>query len=308
MEKFDWKELEKGFVALAPMAGVADSAFRRVCKKLGADIVVTEFVHVRGVANRDERTLSLLRYHESERPIVVQLFGHEPEYFTTAAKIVEGLGFDGVDINMGCPARKVVGHGSGASLMKDSKLAQDIVKATKEGTSLPVSVKTRLGYESFSGTDFIQGLEQAGAELITIHGRTFRQGFTGKADYDAIKEVVASVDVPVIGNGDVVDLESYKKIMETGCDGVMIGRGSYGNPWVFEEIKKGERRKLSTSEVVETVLGHARWADEQGGNSILELRKHLGWYFKGFPGVKELRQRLVQVETYQDIEKILSNL
>lgn len=308
MEKFDWKNLKKGFVALAPLAGVADSAFRRICKKFGADIVVTEFVHVRGVVNKDEKTLTLLQYHETERPIIVQLFGYEPEYFTKAAKIIEELGFDGVDINMGCPARKVVGHGSGASLMKNLQLAQDIVRSTKEGTSLPVSVKTRLGYDYFSGTDFIKGLEQAGADLITVHGRTFRHGFTGKADYDAIAEIVRSVQIPIIGNGDVTDLESYNKMIETGCDGVMIGRGSYGNPWIFEEIKNGEKREVSASEIVEIVLTHAQWADEQGGNSILELRKHLGWYFKGFTGVKELRQQLVQVETYQDIEKILSNL
>ena len=151
-------------------------------------------------------------------------------------------------------------------------------------------------------------MEQAGAELVTIHGRTFQQGFTGKADYDAIAKVVKSVGIPIIGNGDVIDLKSYNKMAKTGCFGVMIGRGSYGNPWIFEAIGKGRKREILTSEIVETVLTHAKYADEQGGNSILEMRKHLGWYFKGFSGAKELRQKLVRVDTYQDIERILSTI
>lgn len=307
MKRFDWKQLKNGFVALAPMAGVTDSAFRRICKYHGADVVFTEFVHVRGVANRDEKTLSLLRYDKTERPIIAQLFGYEPEYFLKAAEIVEELGFDGVDINMGCPARKVVGHKSGAALMKDPELAQEVIRATREGTSLPVSVKTRLGYDSFSGTDFfVHGLERAGAELITIHGRTFRQGFTGKADYQLISEIIRSLRIPVIGNGDVIDYASYKRMMGTGCNGVMIGRGSYGNPWIFEEVKNHRSREIPLSEIKSVVLQQAKLAEAHGGNSIIELRKHLGWYFKGFSGVKDLRKQLVVVETYDDIERILS--
>ena len=307
-ERFKWKNLEKGFVALAPMAGITDSPFRQVCRSFGADIVFTEFVHIRGVAGENQKTLNLLRYKKSERPVIAQIFGKEPEYFHEAAKVVEKLGFDGVDINMGCPARRVKEHGAGSALLRDLELAKEIVIATKEAVSIPVSVKTRLGTCEYEGPVFAQGLAEAGAELITIHGRTVGQRFGGVADYDAIADIVSSVDVPVIGNGDVVDYASYQRMLGTGCIGVMIGRGSYGNPWVF--LNKGVEGNYGASveELKETILKHASLVEEFTEGNFLPFRKHLGWYIKGLPDSRKLRAQLVQVNSYSDILKIIETI
>ncbi len=305
---FSWNNLKKGFIALAPMAGITDSPFREVCRSYGADVVFTEFVHVRGVAARNEKTLKLLNYKDEERPVIAQIFGKEPEYFHKAAKVIEELGFDGVDINMGCPARKVKEHGSGSALLKDLNLAKEIVIATKEAVSLPVSVKTRLGTNEYEGLAFTQGLVEAGADLLTIHGRTVGQQFGGIADLDAIADIAKSVNIPVIGNGDVVDYSSYRKMMETGCFGVMIGRGAYGNPWIFKSIKDRKDYAPSIEELKKEILHHASLVENFLDGDFLPFRKHLAWYVKGLQNARSIRAELVQINNYSDILKIIEKL
>lgn len=306
-EPFSWKNLKRGFTVLAPMAGITDSPFRQVCKEMGADIIFTEFVHVRGVARKDEKTLSLLKYSGKERPIIAQVFGKEPEYFEKAAKIIEELGFDGIDINMGCPARKVKEHGSGSALLSNFDLACEIVSSVRKSTKLPLSVKTRLGIDSLIAPEFIKGLAEAGAEIVTLHGRTVAQKFGGAANLDAIKETVESVDIPIIGNGDVVDLSSYEKMLATGCVGVMIGRGSLGNPWVFEFIKKNQERRISKEEIKNIILKHSEFVVNDG-QSLVPFRKHLAWYVKGLDGARKIRSELVSVNNYSDIIDIVNHI
>lgn len=286
------------------MAGITDSPFRIICKRFGADVVFTEFVHIRGVAGRNDKTLSLLNYTREERPIIAQLFGYEPEYFAEAAKVIEELGFDGLDINMGCPARKVVGHGSGASLMKDPVLASAIVKSVVESVNIPVSVKTRLGYDSFTAIDFVKMLEDSGAKLVTVHGRTYSQGFGGEADYDKIARVADSVTIPVIGNGDVVDLDSYDRMQSTGVFGTMIGRGIYGRPWLFQEIKTRRKIEKSPDEIRDIICEHAKLVSNVSSN-FAEFRKHLGWYLKGFEGARSMREKLPEINNLDDVESLL---
>jgi tRNA-dihydrouridine synthase B len=318
-----WKKLKKPFLMLAPMAGYTDSAFRMLCKDFGADVVVTELVSADAIAfgkfevnksktrvcvsaTKNHSTAELLSFYEKERPIVIQLFGKNPENFAKAAKWVwENLKPDGIDINMGCPARKVVGSDHGAALLKNPNLACEIVQAVRENCDCPVSVKTRLGWEEDGEIlAFVPLLIDAGISAITIHGRTYKDGFKGKARWENIYKVkeMMGEKLIVIGNGDY-GLESRIKSQESSTlDGVAIGRATFGEPLIFSVSKEAPS-------IGKVILRHAELAiDTKGEHGIIEFRKHLLAYLKGFPEAKALRAEAVKVETLKEITEIVSKL
>ncbi len=310
-----WNQLKKPIICLAPIDGYTDAAMRTICKEFGADLVFTEMVSVDALVYASKKTQALLDYSKEEHPIIVQLFGRKPEHFAKAAKIVEKLGFDGIDINMGCPARKVFGHGSGASLLKNHKLALEIVQSVVKNTKLPVSVKTRPGINDSRGfIEFAKHLERAGIKALTIHGRIYKQGFAGFVDWDLIAKVKKALKIPVIGNGGILDCkEAKKRLDETGVDGIMIARGAIGSPWIFREIKEFLRtgnmpKPISSEEKFQLMLKHSQLAVKFKGEKrgMLEMRKILAKYVQGLPNAKKMREKLVLVESLKELKKIIS--
>lgn len=286
------------------MAGITDSPYRRIAKKWGAELVYTEMVSSNGLVHRDKKTFSLVRFKKCERPAVVQIFGKEAKKMAEAAKILEKeVKPDGIDINFGCPAKKVISLGHGAALMDEPKLAEKLVQAVRKTTLLPLSVKCRLGAKKKDEIfDFAKRMEKAGAAAIAIHGRTLKQGFKGEADWKPIYEVKKKTKMIVIGNGDIKERRKIdKRLGEGKIDGVMIGRGALGNPFIFSI-----NRPSSIEKVIKVALEHAKLAyKEKGKRGIIGMRKHLAWYIKGFPDSRKLRQRLARVESLGEIEKIL---
>jgi tRNA-dihydrouridine synthase B len=318
--KFNWKTIKKPYVMLAPMAGYTDSAFRRIVKGIAPNVIcVTELISVDGLAYETKKTLEMLRFHKSEQPNILQLFGKKLEHFKEAVKMAEDLGFSGVDINMGCPARKVVNSMHGSALIKTPDLAFKIVETCVKNTKLPVSVKTRLGWSDDSGLlEFTKGLENAGAQMITIHGRTSRQWFSGIADWKPIYEVKKHLKIPVTGNGDIFTVEDALKKID-GLDGIMVGRGAVGNPWLLGEIsvalKANGRKKIiprpeSFDGMKKTIMDHARFNVELYGEDrgVREMRKIFGMYIKGFPGAAKFRSKLVLVNTLKEAKDILDEI
>lgn len=333
-----WIDLKRPIKVLAPMAGYTDSAFRLLCREFGADVVMTELISADAIAygkfrikNQESRimvesskhnaTAELLSFFEAERPIVVQLFGKYPEKFGIAAKwITENLKPDGIDINMGCPAKKVVGSDHGAALIKYPKLAAKIIKAVKENTNLPVSVKTRIGWDKDDQIlEFAPVLFDAGIDALIIHGRTYKNGFSGPARWDNIFKVKEMFpDKVVIGNGDIGLIQNSKfKIQNDGehsvfglsnqneirLDGYAIGRSVFGKPWIFS------KESVSKSELKKIILRHANLVfKSKGEHGIIEFRKHLLEYLKGFPNAKALRLKAVEIEKLDDIEEIISKI
>ncbi|MFC1686545.1 tRNA dihydrouridine synthase DusB [Patescibacteria group bacterium] len=309
-----WNNLKKPFFCLAPIAGYTDQAMRQICKKFGADLVFTEMISVNAVVHSNKTTQKLLKYSEKERPIVVQLFGNDPEYFAKAVKIVEKLGFDGIDINMGCPARKVFNNQSGVGLLKNKKLALEIVKSTVKATKLPVSVKTRPGINDSKGfLEFAKDLEKAGIKALSIHGRTYKQGFVGEVDWDLIGEVKRELKITVIGNGGIDNPKEAKKCLEKSkVDGLMIARGAIGNPWIFDEIKDFLKtgnlpKPKSSEERFKMMLEHAKLMVKLKGEKrgMQEMRKHFVKYVHGLPKAREMREKLVRVSSLEELEKLL---
>ena len=302
--------------ALAPMAGVADSAFRQICKQFGAAYMVGEMASAKGMHYSDRKTARLLGVNDVERPVAVQLFGDEPEIVAEAAKKALAFCPDVIDINMGCPAPKVAGNGGGAALMKNVALAARITEATVKAVDLPVTVKFRKGFNdsNINAVEFAKMAESCGVAAVAVHGRTREQYYSGKADWDIIRQVKEAVSIPVIGNGDVVDAASAEALVEqTGCDGIMIGRGAEGNPWIFKQIlhyrETGETlAKPTQHEVKEMMLRHARMQVEYKGGAIgiREMRKHVAWYTAGFPHSAKLRAAINQVESLQELEQMLN--
>jgi nifR3 family TIM-barrel protein len=308
-------------LALAPMAGITDQVFRRLCFAKGCDYGTTEMVSAQGFLtapkDRNAYRFLLARFPE-EGPLAVQIFGSEPLYMAQAAAQLTDLSlFSAIDINMGCPAQKVVGGKSGSALMKDPPLAQRIVEEVKKSTYLPVSVKMRLGWdeEHKNAVYFAKRMEQAGAGLLTVHGRTRMQQYAGKADLNAIAQVKRAVKIPVVANGDIRDgASALEALRVTGCDGLAIGRGALGNPWIFAEISAAlAGRPYSPppySQIVETALRQARdmiaWKGER--SALLEMRKHFSWYTAGRRGSAQVRTRVNLASSFEEVEALLRSL
>lgn len=301
--------------ALAPMASVADRAYRMMCREYGSAYVVSEMVSAKGLCYSDRKTNELCTVTEKERPMAVQIFGSEPEFMEKAVEIVSRYNPDIIDINMGCPVPKVVGIGCGCSLMRDIKLAYEVAKATVKAAKVPVTVKFRKGWDDncVNAVEFAKAMESAGVAAIAVHGRTREQFYTGKADWKIISEVKKSVTIPVIGNGDVTDLKSCLEMYEqTGCDLVMIGRGSYGNPFVFNEIASYFNGKEYTppdlEERMSTMLRHIRLiieiSEKPAEMAIREARKHAAWYMNGFYGSAKFRARCYNLSSYAEAESL----
>ena len=302
--------------ALAPMAGVADRAYRLMCKKYGAAYVVSEMVSAKGICYSDRKTAELCTVTDEERPMAIQLFGSEPEFMAEAVKIVLDYNPDIIDINMGCPVPKVVGTGAGSALMKDIKLAAAVTEAAvKAAGDTPVTVKIRSGWsnDSINATYLAWALEAVGAAAITVHGRTRDMYYSGSSDNSVIKAVKSAVSIPVIGNGDVTDFKTCREMYEqTGCDLVMIGRGSYGNPFLFREIEAGMKGTAYTpptlEEKMQVMLEHIRLILELSEKceelAMHEARKHAAWYMNGYYGSAKFRGRCYQLSSYAEAEAL----
>jgi len=317
-----WQKLKKPIIALAPMAGITDSAFRLLCRDLEADVVYSEMTSVDGLYYDSEKTLELLEFNKKEQPVVVQLFGKKPELFGKAAKIVEEAGVSGIDINFGCPARKVVRHGGGVTLMRNLDLCYELVQATTEAVKTPVSVKIRTSIATVdknsivTGVDFVKKIKDLPVAALMIHGRSYEQGFQGNMNdinFEMIKEVRNNFNGILLANGGINTPEDASLILEkTGADGIGLARGIYGKPWLFKQIKDylktGKYSEPALKEIKKIAIKHAKLLYKtKGEKGMFEIRKHLTWYFKGFDGASEMRKKLVLVTSVKDIEKILKS-
>ncbi len=335
-----WQSLSNPILALAPMAGITDSAFRQICREYGADVVYSEMASASALYFKLQKTLNLVRFNKKERPYVVQLFGKDPAHFAKAAKIIdEKIKPDGIDINFGCPAKKVFSHGSGAALMPQLKLAREILIAVCENTDLPVSLKIRAGVRDTTAIDFIKNIQDLPFSAVMVHGRTYEGGFHGPVDFEIIEKIKKIIpDRTVLANGGINTPEKAVEVLQkySLLDGLGVARGAWGRPFIFDEIKSLLKCHCEQSEAIPSfntlnsrlprsfhslamttnydsnqtkkiMLRHAEliWKDKQE-LGMLEIRKHLAWYVRGFPGAAELRRQLVQAESVTEIKNILS--
>lgn len=308
----------KNNLILAPMAGVTDLPFRLLCREQGAGLLCMEMVSAKAISYGNKNTESLLAIDRREPPVSLQLFGSDPDIISEMAKRIEDRPFSILDINMGCPVPKVACNGEGSALMKDPARVEQIVSKTVKAIKKPVTVKIRKGFDEghVNAVEIARIAEASGAAAVAVHGRTREQYYQGKADWDIIRQVKEAVRIPVIGNGDVVSPESAERMLEeTGCDGIMIGRGAQGNPWIFRQIldymETGrEPVAPSLSEVKEMILRHARMLVEYKGDytGIREMRKHTAWYTAGYPHSAKLRARVNEVKSLDELEDLIQGL
>lgn len=302
---------------LSPMAGVTDLPFRLICKEKGCGMLYTEMINAKALCYDDENTKKMLKIKLEEHPVAVQIFGSDPEFMGKAASIMNEYNNEILDINMGCPAPKVIKNGDGSALMKNPKLAEQVLSAVVKNSIKPVTLKIRKGWDdqSVNAVEIAKIAEACGISAIAIHGRTREQFYSGTADWDIIRQIKETINIPVIGNGDVFEVQDAKRLLETtNCDAILIGRGSQGNPWIFKRvdhyIRTGEILPEPTlEEKVNTAKKHMSLAIEEHGEyiAVREMRKHLGWYLKGLKGSAKVRDEINKIENYEGVIKRLDD-
>ena len=304
----------EGGLCLGPMAGVSDLPFRRLCKEMGASLLVTEMVSAKAIYFKNKNTEPIMKIDKDEHPVALQLFGSDPDIIALMAAQIENRDFDIFDFNMGCPVPKIVNNGEGSALMKNPKLVEEILSKLVKSVKKPVTLKIRKGFneDNINAVEIAKIAEASGVSAIAVHARTREQYYSGKADWSIIKAVKSAVDIPVIGNGDVTDGKSAEEMYEyTGCDGIMIARAARGNPWIFREIRdyfcSKTVEKPAKGEVIDMILKHCRLQMEYDDEimAVRKMRKHVAWYTHGMKGSSALRDRVNHIESYNELELLL---